>query len=160
MAANGGVLSTRIGRLLGIKRAAGNMSVTGLAAIGGLCVAGVLMAGTTLARLQDTLPAAPASAVIAPIASAPIVTHVEIAPLTWAMPPVRLARLEARSAAERRSDETSAANSSPEQHGSYIEGLQSTGLKDLTVEEIIALKINGVTPDYIQIGRAACRERV
>ena len=48
MAANGGVLSTRIGRLLGIKRAAGNMSVTGLAVIGGLFVAGVLLAGTTV----------------------------------------------------------------------------------------------------------------
>jgi beta-lactamase regulating signal transducer with metallopeptidase domain len=139
MAANGGVLSTRIGRLLGIKRAAGSMSAAGLAAIGGLCVAGVLMAGTTLAQLQDTRPAAPATPVVAPILPAPIVMH------------VHLARLAAAPAAERRRSKDSASqDSSAEQHGSYIEGLQSAGLKDLTVEELVALKIHGVTPDYIR----------
>jgi len=33
--------------------------------------------------------------------------------------------------------------------------LQSAGLKDLTVDEIIALKIHGVTPEYIREMRAA-----
>jgi hypothetical protein len=67
---------------------------------------------------------------------------------------VHLARLEAPTAVERRSKESVSENTSNEQHGSYIEGLQSAGLKDLTVDEIIALKIHGVTPDYIRELRA------
>ncbi|HEY6618211.1 MAG TPA: M56 family metallopeptidase [Steroidobacteraceae bacterium] len=160
MAANGGVLSTRIGRLLGIKRAAGNMSVTGLAVIGGLFVAGVLLAGTTVAQLQSSPSTAPAATAVvaptpaAPIVVAPIVSHVEVAPLARMALHVHLARLEAPTAVERRSKGSASENSSNEQHGSYIEGLQSAGLKDLTVDEIIALKIHGVTPDYIRELRA------
>ena len=60
----------------------------------------------------------------------------------------------ARPAAERRRE--SATEGAPtEPRGSYIEGLQSAGLKDLTVDEIIALKIHGITPDYIRELRAA-----
>jgi len=154
MAANGGVLSTRIGRLLGIKRVAGSMSLTGLAVIGGLFIAGVLMAGTTIAQLQSSPPAAPATATIAPVIAMPIVSHVHVAPLARMAFPVHLARLEAPAAAERRTRESVSENTSAEQHGSYIEGLQSAGLKDLTVDEIIALKIHGVTPDYIRELRA------
>ena len=159
MAANGGVLSTRIGRLLGIKRAAGDMSVTGLAVIGGLFVAGVLLAGTTVAQLQSSPSTAPVAGVVAPtpaapIVAAPVVSHVEVAPLARMAFHVHLARLEAPTAVERRSKESVSDNTSNEQHGSYIEGLQSAGLKDLTVDEIIALKIHGVTPDYIRELRA------
>ncbi len=159
MAANGGVLSTRIGRLLGIKRAAGSMSMAGMAVIGALCVAGVLLAGTTAAQLQSsasaapTTPAAPAPAAIAPVAPLPT------SPVLVALParvasPVHLARLEAPAAAEPRSKESVSENAPTEQRGSYIEGLQSAGLKDLQVDEIIALKIHGVTPDYIRELRA------
>jgi len=140
MAANGGVLTSRIGRLLGLKRAARSMSVAGMAVIGGLCVAGILLAGTTVAQLQSSPTAAPAMTVIAP--------RVRMAL------PVHLARLEAPAAVERRSKESASQNTPTEQRGSYIEGLQSAGLRDLTVDEIIALKIHGVTPDYIRELRA------
>jgi beta-lactamase regulating signal transducer with metallopeptidase domain len=160
MAANGGVLTSRIGRLLGLQRAARSMSVAGMAFIGGLCVAGVLLAGTTVAQLQSSPTAAPAVAVTAPESPAPrvspIVSLVPVAPRVQVALPVHLAvnlaRLEAPTAAERRPKESVSAPT--EQHGSYIEGLQSAGLKDLTVDEIIALKIHGVTPDYIRELRA------
>jgi beta-lactamase regulating signal transducer with metallopeptidase domain len=163
MAANGGVLTSRIGRLLGLKRAARSMSLAGMAVIGGLCVAGVLLAGTTVAQFQNSPPAAPEPASIAPISPAPIETRVQVAPLAplatlaprvrMALP-VRLARLEAPAVVTRRSKESATQDAPGEQHGSYIEGLRSAGLKDLTVDEIIALKIQGVTPDYIRELRA------
>jgi hypothetical protein len=156
MAANGGVLTSRIGRLLGLKRAAGSMSVAGMAVIGTLCVAGVLLAGTTLAQLQNlpsAAPVEPVTAVIAPVSPAPAVAQVLVAPRAW-MARVRLARLEAPGAAERRSKEAESQTEPTEQRGSYIEGLRSAGLKDLTVDEIIALKIHGVTPGYINELRA------
>jgi beta-lactamase regulating signal transducer with metallopeptidase domain len=149
MAANGGVLSSRIGRLLGLKRAARSMSPAGMAVIGGLCVAGVLLAGTTVAQLQSSPTAAPAAAVIAPLSAAPM-SPVFVAPLLRMARPVRFARLEAPAAAERRARQPVSQDAPAEQHGSYIEGLQSAGLKDLTVDEIIALKIHGVTPEYVR----------
>ena len=85
MAANGGVLTTRIGRLLGLKRAARSMSAAGIAVIGGLCIAGVLLAGTTAAQFRGSALPAPATAVVAPtesapIDSAPIERHWSVAP--------------------------------------------------------------------------------
>ena len=157
MAANGGVLTTRIGRLLGLKRAARSMSAAGIAVIGGLCIAGVLLAGTTVAQFQGSALPAPATAVVAPTESAPsdsapIERHWSVAPHVRVALPVRLARLEASVA--HRAKESTSENAPAEQHGSYIEGLKSAGLKDLTVDELIALKIHGVTPDYIREMRA------
>jgi beta-lactamase regulating signal transducer with metallopeptidase domain len=152
MAANGGVLTSRIGRLLGLNRAARSMSVAGMSVIGGLCVAGVLLAGTTVAQLQSPASATQDTAVIDPIAPAPV-AHVHARPARLAFP-IHLARLEAP-APEHRARESVSSNAPAEQRGSYIEGLQSAGLKDLKVDEIIALKIHGVTPDYIREMRAA-----
>ena len=166
MAATGGELTSRIGRLLGLKRAARSMSVPGIAFIGFLCVAGVLLAETTVAQFQNVESSAPTEAAviapapsIAPVFPARIVSHLSIAPLVSTTSVVHLARLEAAAAVERRSKDAAkdpaAQNTPAEQRGSYIEGLQSAGLKDLTVDEIIALKIHGVTPDYIRELRAA-----
>jgi beta-lactamase regulating signal transducer with metallopeptidase domain len=158
MAANGGVLTLRIGRLLGIKRAARGMSAAGMALIGGLCVAGVLLAGTTVAQLQNSASAAPEThvtqemAMIDPVPAPQV--RVLVAPAAQRASHVHLARLDTPNPAERRSRESASQNAPAEQRGSYIEGLQSAGLKDLTVDEIIALKIHGVTPDYIRELRA------
>jgi beta-lactamase regulating signal transducer with metallopeptidase domain len=150
LAATGGVLSSRIGRLLGLGGTARSMSAAGLAALGGLCAVGLVMAGTTAAQLQSPgivetpvatiVPTAPAAVVsatpvkpIAPLAAQVIHTH------------MHLARLEATDAAGRRSEDS----------GSYIAGLQSAGLTNLTVDEIIALKIQGVTPEFVRQIKAA-----
>ena len=194
LAANGGVLTARISRLLGIKRAARSMSGPGLAVLAGLCVAGALMAGTASTQVFSDPSDAPAPpAAPAPI-PAPAVSHLAaIAPLD-AMPPapitpsapavprppqvvapaapvpppppqpmhMHLARLAAadptpahRAREANAAHETNAAKPGPREGGSYIGGLQAAGLKDLTVDEIIALKIHEVTPEYIQGLRAA-----
>jgi beta-lactamase regulating signal transducer with metallopeptidase domain len=152
MAANGGVLTSRIGRLLGVKRAARSMSVAGMAVIGSLCVAGVLLAGTTVAQLQSSPSAAPETAVLDPLSPAPML-HMRLAEPARMAVHMHLARLE-EPATALRSKESVSQNAPTEQRGSYIEGLQSAGLKDLTVDEIIALKIHGVTADYIREMRA------
>jgi hypothetical protein len=82
---------------------------------------------------------------------------VHIAPQVSVSRHIHLARLEAAEAPvpSRRSRDAEQRAASNEERGSYIEGLQSAGLKDLTVDQIIALKIHGVTPDYIRELRAA-----
>jgi hypothetical protein len=153
MAANGGVLTARIGRLLGLNRAARNMSAAGMAVIGALCIAGLLLAGTTVAQLQSATSAPPPTAVIDPIPEP--TAHVLVETPVRMATQMHLARLETAPAVGRRPKESASENAPTEQRGSYIEGLQSAGLKDLTVDEIIALKIHGVTPDYIRDLRAA-----
>jgi propanediol dehydratase small subunit len=162
MAATGGVLTSRIGRLLGMNRAARTMSAGGFAVIGGLCVAGVLMAGTTVAQLQSSVAplqsSVPASSatVTAPSIPAPVLSA-RIARQVSMSRHLHLARLEAADAIAPSHRTREAAQKSPsnEERGSYIEGLQSAGLKDLTVDQIISMKIHGVTPDYIRELRAA-----
>jgi beta-lactamase regulating signal transducer with metallopeptidase domain len=150
MAATGGVLSSRIGRLLGLNRVARSMPAAGIAALTGLCAASFLMAGTTLAQLQSPAPVEPAAATIAAAPAAPI------PPLTQVSTHMRLARLEASDAASRRSKESGPQNAaSTQEAGSYIAGLQSAGLANLTVDEIIAMKIHGVTPEFVRQMKAA-----
>jgi beta-lactamase regulating signal transducer with metallopeptidase domain len=153
MAANGGVLTARIGRLLGIKRAARSMSVPGMLVIGALCVVGVLLAGTTVAQLRSPVSASPPAALIDSVAVPMAPVHVET-PVRMTSH-IRLARIDAAPAADHRGKEPASQDAQGAQRGSYIEGLQSAGLRNLTVDEIIALKIHGVTPDYIRELRSA-----
>jgi beta-lactamase regulating signal transducer with metallopeptidase domain len=191
LAANGGVLTSRIGRLLGIKRASRSMSGPGFAMLAGLCVAGALMAGTASTQVfsDPSYPPAPLSppaishlAAIAPLDAMPPVPIMPPAPAIPRPPQVvapaapaapapaapavpepmhmsmhmHLARLAAADPAPaHRAHETNTATPGSREGGSYIGGLQAAGLKDLTVDEIIALKIHEVTPEYIQGLRAA-----
>ena len=165
MAANGGVLTSRIGRLLGIKSTARTISTSGLVSIGSLCVAGILMAGTASTQVTGDLspptppdppalpadpPAAPAAPAAPPAVSAPEAPSIPAIP---SIPAAPKAPHTPRVPAAPKAPTARAAESG--EGGSYIGGLQSSGLKDLTVDEIIALKINGVTPEYVREMRAA-----
>ena len=149
LAANGGALSTRIGRLLGVRRATRSMSAPSIALLAALSIAGALMAGSASTRAVDKVPEPPEppAPVEAPLPAAP-----DTAPL-----PVAAPRTSPRTSvtAHRGREATPSQASSSSEGGSYIGGLQAAGLKDLTVDEIIALKIHGVTPQYIRELRAA-----
>jgi beta-lactamase regulating signal transducer with metallopeptidase domain len=160
LAATGGVLSSRIGRLLGLSGAARSMSAAGLAALGGLCAAGLLMAGTTAAQLQSPGTVETPEAAIAAAAPAPLLSVTPVKPIAPLMVEVshthiHLARLEAMDAVGRRSNDSASGNAGSQEGGSYIAGLQSAGLTNLTVDEIIALKIQGVTPEFVRQIKAA-----
>jgi bla regulator protein blaR1 len=178
MAANGGVLTSRIGRLLGIKGTARTISTSGLVLIGSLCVAGILMAGTASTQVTSdpppdppaevappavppvpSIPAIPSVPSIPSIPSTPAIPSVPAAPphLSGISPvaPVAAPKAPRTPKAPAAPKAPSAPTADSGESGSYIGGLQSAGLKDLTVEEIIALKIHGVTPEYIRAMRAA-----
>jgi beta-lactamase regulating signal transducer with metallopeptidase domain len=160
LAATGGVLSSRIGRLLGLNGAVRSISAAGLAALGGLCAVGLVMAGTTVAQLQSPGIVETPVATIVPTAPAPLVPATPVKPIAPLAAEVihthmHLARLEATDAAGRRSKDPVPQNAGSQEGGSYIVGLQSAGLTDLTVDEIIALKIQGVTPEFVRQIKAA-----
>lgn len=166
LAANSGSLKSRISRLLGLHNITHSVPRAGLAAVGVLCAAGALLASTTFnvsfAHSSDPIlaPEAPSAAAVAESTNeAPVV----------AQPPVRTTeRLVARAVVQAVSAPPAPASASeptpapepasapePPAKESYIDGLHAAGLNDISVDDLIALKIHGVTPEYIRRMRAA-----
>ncbi len=161
VAANGGALKARVGRLLGMQKMTQGMPRAGLAALALLCASCIVVAAGVFKQeppppppIAPTPPVAPAA--IAPGAPAPrpAVPALpaglpKIQPIEEAAPLADIAPL---------AQEPPAAPEAkvPEHSGSsYIDSLQGAGLTNLTVDDLISLKIQGVTADYIRQLKAA-----
>jgi beta-lactamase regulating signal transducer with metallopeptidase domain len=218
MAANGGALKARVGRLLGMQKITHGIPRAGLAVLAVLCASCVVLAAGVFK--QDTPntpplpppPAAPAEPL--PLLSPPdpdsisstVQRNVEIDRVEETLKQLtrRLAEAEANKhtvtavhmrdlqiAAERDELERmitsmksryvddypdliaakdrlaeltrdmggpaeDAPDQKPEEHsGSYIDSLESVGLTKLSVDDLISLKIQGVTADYVRQIKAA-----
>ncbi|HEX6546841.1 MAG TPA: M56 family metallopeptidase [Bryobacteraceae bacterium] len=152
LAANGGNLKKRISRLLG-KNIMHTMPAGGVASIGVLFAAGILFAAASLPQPtqhpSDSVPAPspvvigapavePAPMPLPAIDSPPAVPSNPWPAIAMAVPPSK----------EQPTASTPSGNS-------YIEGLRAAGLTNLSVDQLIALKVQGVTPAYINGIRAA-----
>lgn len=169
MALNGSPLVERVARLLGSGSTPRTLRAANLSA-GVFCLSAALLAGSAFVgsvhRVHaQTPPPAPiaASAVIAPARPAPptspdgaiIVRPSDTAPAlaapsspepaSWpALAPV----VAPSPVAEPAVPLAPQAESQPKQ--SYIDSLKAAGLTDLTVDELIGLKIQGVTAEYVK----------
>jgi beta-lactamase regulating signal transducer with metallopeptidase domain len=134
MAANRGPLSARITRLLGI----GNLR-SGIRGIGltssVLCLTVALVAGNAIFGIAHKASAQATPATPASPAKPSSVPQPAVKPLPAAKPSPM---------------PTSEAPVAPVVAGSYIEGLKAAGLGQITVDELIALKVQGVTPEYVR----------
>ncbi|HZQ94986.1 MAG TPA: M56 family metallopeptidase [Candidatus Sulfotelmatobacter sp.] len=142
MAANRGPLTERIIRVLGIKTLSAGMRSVGLTG-GLLCLAAALLSGNALLDL-----ARPASARAA--ARMQVATRAESP-----RPPASKTKPSASQAATSEQTETStktatATAASTTTATSYIDGMKSVGLTDLSVDTLIALKVQDVTPEYVR----------
>jgi beta-lactamase regulating signal transducer with metallopeptidase domain len=145
MAANRGPLSERIFRVLGLQ--AIGAGTRGIGLTGGLlCLTAALVAGNALLGIAYPKPTVHASEgsraqsslaklVRTATASAQASPATTSAPSTGAKP----------SAARAPADEQR-----PAAAGSYIDGMKAAGFDNLTVDELIAFKIQGVTPEYVR----------
>jgi beta-lactamase regulating signal transducer with metallopeptidase domain len=172
LAATGGALRSRVMRLLKPQSSIRSLSFSGLGVVACiLCAAGVLVAATTvsvtdwrsvsgdLAELQaEERPAPPATLASPAEPNAPNSTDLRkdpapIAVSTSAAAPVqtvtaaRVAQAEPAPKAEPVNEASSS--------GSYIDGMSAAGLKNLTIDELIDLKVQGVTPEYVRQVRAS-----
>lgn len=170
LAANSGSLKSRISRLLGFDSITHSVPRGGLAAIGVLCAAGALLA-TTNFRVSfhhpsdaELLPLSSGQQTLAqqlPVQRVP--PTAAIAPASARRPTVTIARnVEARSIpADPPEQSTPPAPppplppEEPPAKDSYIDGMRSAGITNITVDELIALKSQGVTPEYVREMRAA-----
>jgi len=164
MAANRSPLRNRVARLLGA--ASGRAPGGGLGAVL-LCLAGALLVGSTFlgvaraslgsgATPKDSGASDPDSASASPVPSAQPTPGVRPTPTT-ARPQVLIARASTPGPAQepQAKGKDDAAATGEEQEGSsgkesFIDGLKVAGLENLTVDQLVAMKIQGVTPEYVR----------
>jgi len=140
MAANRGPLTERIARLIGFKSSGDRGRRIGLAG-GVLCLTAALVSGNALLRIA--YPSVHAGA--ASFAQISMAHFVPAAPTQSPAAPAHNSTLVPKPSPAR---PQAASESAP--RGSYIDGLKSAGLSDFTVDQLIAMKIQGVTPDYVR----------
>ena len=141
MAANRGPLASRVTRLLGLTEKGSSLRNAGVA-LGVLCLAAALLAGNALFGLVR---AASAHSFHTSQSSASADTRSGVIVITAPRPEPQSKPAPSPSGGQD-------AQSTPK--SSYIDGLKAEGLDNLTADELIALKIQGVTPQYIHEIRA------
>ena len=150
MAANRGALASRVSRLLGIAQKGSGLRNAGMA-FGVLCLAAALVAGNALFGLVRTASArssnAQASPVQKPRESAIVITASRPTPDPQTKPNPKATPAPSENGDQRAQP---AAKSSP----SFIDGLKAEGFDNLSADDLISLKIQGVTPQYIHEIRA------
>jgi beta-lactamase regulating signal transducer with metallopeptidase domain len=136
MAANGGPLTERILRVLGAKSMSAGMRGIGLTG-SLLCLTAALVAGSTLVDIAHP------GLVMSARQAAFFHPQPQAAPKSAPAPAAKPSAARAQSKAP---SEAPAANTA----SSYIDGLKAAGLTDLSVDMLVALKIQGVTPEYVR----------
>jgi beta-lactamase regulating signal transducer with metallopeptidase domain len=166
MAASGSPLTARVVRLLGTRKPGGNFVNAGLM-IGVVCLAGGVFMSHALVQAAHADPKqGPAPAVIANANSVPKDTahplQGELATGPTVRPVVQVAELSAgtpttAAAIAQATTESSPAPvtkaptaDQPASQGSYIDSLRAVGLNNLSIDTLIAMKIQGVTADYVR----------
>jgi beta-lactamase regulating signal transducer with metallopeptidase domain len=136
MAANCGPLTERIVRVLGLKTLGAGMRGIGLTG-GILCLSAALLAGNALLGIAHP-----------PLARAGTFWQATPKPATSPSQPAPSSTPTPKpSPAHPQSGGQTAASSSA---SSYIDAMKAAGLSDLTVDQLIALKIQDVTPEYVR----------
>ncbi len=178
LAANNGPLKNRAGRILGLEGMARSVPQGGLAIIGCLCVAGAVFGASTFSKeieypareaaaAEESVQAPAPQVPSAPEVSAPVPVPAPKVParpavhVDPAVPPVIVSANdetpdEDRDRDEEQTDRVSSADKKEDsRNGSYIDDLKASGLKDLTVDNLIAMKVQGITPQYVREMREA-----
>jgi beta-lactamase regulating signal transducer with metallopeptidase domain/uncharacterized protein YnzC (UPF0291/DUF896 family) len=140
MAANRGPLTERIVRVLGLKTLGAGMRSIGLTG-SVLCLAAALVAGNALfsmAHPQQVQAASQAK-------SKPVASSSQQSGASRSTAPFKPSPVYPQS-----NEQTAVGASSSTSASSYIDGMKDAGLGDLTVDQLIAMKIQDVTPEYVR----------
>jgi len=150
MAANRSPLAQRVVRLLGWDGARGRTRVAGLAA-SFVCLVGALLAGNAFLGVAHAALGAGASPRQEQGSGSVIVVRPEPAAAKErtaqaAKPPGTAA---AKTPTNKNKDQQTASDDLNKKQ-SYLDAMEAAGFKNLTVDELIAMKIQGVTPEYVR----------
>ncbi len=133
MAANRGPLTERIVRVLGLKTLGAGMRGIGLTG-SILCLAAALIAGNALRRIAH-----PPSVAAIWQAAKPAGASTQATPSSSAVAKPSAAH-----------PQTSGPATASSTASSYIDEMKAAGLTDLTIDQLIALKTQDVTPEYVK----------
>ncbi|HTF22798.1 MAG TPA: M56 family metallopeptidase [Candidatus Limnocylindria bacterium] len=149
MAANRSPLAERVVRLLGWDGAAGRIRVAGLAG-SFVCLVGALLAGNAFLGVAHAALGTGVSLKQEQGSSSVIVVRPEPASAkertAQAAKPKRSA--EGKVQTNKEKDQKTSGEDNKKQ--SYLDAMEAAGFKNLDVDEIIAMKVQGVTPEYIK----------
>jgi beta-lactamase regulating signal transducer with metallopeptidase domain len=164
MAASGSPLAVRVMRLLGTRKSGGSVLSSGLI-IGAVCLAGGIFVSQAFVRVahadlrSGSAPISPARVRTVPkvavhplrkpfveLAVRPIVHLAQLSSSTVAKTGASVATPAATPNLAKQATTTNQ-TASP---GSYIDSLKSVGLDNLSVDDLVAMKIQGVTADYVR----------
>lgn len=143
MAANRGPLASRVARLLGVGEQRNDLRSASVA-FGVLCLAAALFAGNTLFGIVRTASAQTShpTPVPAPQVATPNPGRVIV---------VTARRLTPENSAQPEADPQEKESG---KRSSYIESLKEEGFENLTADQLIGMKVQGITPEYIHAMRA------
>src|SRR5437763_12701609 len=143
MAANRSPLSHRVVRLLGLDGAAGRFRVAGMA-VGGACRAGVMLEGNVFFGVARAALGNKANANHAQEQGSRRVIVVR---------PAKASTYTRSSASTEQADKDKDKDKEQRQTAnkeSYLDAMETAGFKNLSADELIAMKIQGVTPAYVK----------
>jgi beta-lactamase regulating signal transducer with metallopeptidase domain len=157
MAANRSPLSQRVVRLLGLDGTAGRFRVAGLA-VGIACLAGAMLAGNAFLGVAHAALGGKASANQAQASSRAAVAQEQGSSSVIVVRPARastytksFAPTEQAGKDKDKSKETGqSASIEANKKESYLDAMEAAGFKNLSADELIAMKIQGVTPAYVK----------
>jgi beta-lactamase regulating signal transducer with metallopeptidase domain/uncharacterized protein YnzC (UPF0291/DUF896 family) len=142
MAANRGPLTERIIRVLGLKTIGAGMRGIGLTG-SVLCLTAALVAGNALLGMAHPEAARAASF---RQGSPNLAARSSQQPSTASSAPAKPSAARPQATGTAASSSSATSSSAP----SYIDALKAAGLNDLTIDQLIALKIQDVTPEYVR----------
>lgn len=152
MAANRGPLAERVLRLLGLSGASGRMRMAGLG-IGVVCLTSALLAGHALVAVAHATLGAGVFPQQIQESGGVIVIKPEPASVkergAQAAKPAGAATAKTQENREKDKNQQGASDDS-KKHASYLDAMEAAGYKNLSVDELISMKIQGVTPEYIK----------
>ena len=144
MAANRSPLSQRVLRLLGLDGPAGRLRVAGLAA-GVACLAGALLAGNAFLGVAHAALGAGRTTPQEQGRTSVIVVR----PANGSASAKHFTSTEQASKDKGKEKEQSASSDANKKE-SYLDAMETAGFKNLTADELIAMKIQRVTPAYVK----------
>jgi bla regulator protein blaR1 len=155
MAANRSPLSQRVVRLLGLDGAVGRFRVAGLA-VGVACLAGAMLAGNAFLGVahaalggKATSSPAQASTRLAPAQEQGSSSVIVVRPAKASTYTKSFASTQ-QTAKDKDKDKEQKATDQTANKESYLDAMEAAGFKNLSADELIAMKIQGVTPAYVK----------
>ena len=151
MAANRSPLSQRVVRILGLDGPTAKFRVAGMA-VGVVCLAGAMLAGNAFLGVAHAALGSKASSNLAVVQEQGNGSAIVVRPANTSTTAKHFASTEqagkdkdSDKAKEKKQDEEQASKKE-----SYLEGMEAAGFKNLTADQLIAMKVQGVTPAYVK----------